>query len=60
MDLVKFDDDVTNDDAALFNTVEAFSGNFFFSASVELKTKAAGEEELAVKWLTQTCLCLRY
>ena len=42
VDLVKFDDDVTNDDAALFKTIEAFSGNFFFSASVELKTKGAG------------------
>ena len=35
--LVEFDDD-----AALFKTVEAFRGTFFFSTSVELKTKSAG------------------
>ena len=50
MDLVEFEDGVTNGGAALFKIREAFSrGAFFFSASVELKTKGAGEEELAVK-----------
>ena len=42
VDLVEFDDDLTNDGAALFKTAEAFSGTFFFSTSVELKTKGAG------------------
>ena len=41
VDLVEFDDDVGNDGAALFKTVEAFRGTFFFSTSVELKTKGA-------------------
>ena len=36
-DLVEFDDG-----AALFKTIEAFRGTFFFSTSVELKTKGAG------------------
>ena len=50
VDLVEFEDGVTNDGAALFKIVEAFSrGAFFFSTSVELKTKAQGEEELAMK-----------
>ena len=41
--LVVFEDSVTNGDIALFKTVEAFSrGAFFFSTSVELKTKGAG------------------
>ena len=34
-------DDMANG-AALFKTVEAFRGTFFFSTSVELKTKGAG------------------
>ena len=43
VDLVEFEDGVTNDGAALFKIVEAFSrGAFFFSTSVELKTKGAG------------------
>ena len=42
MDLVEFEDGVTNDDIALFKNVEAFRGAFFFSTSVELKTKGAG------------------
>ena len=42
VDLVEFADDETNDGTALFKTVEAFSGVFFFSTSVELKTKGAG------------------
>ena len=42
MDLVEFADDETNDGTALFKTVEAFSGAFFFSTSMELKTKGAG------------------
>ena len=38
--LVVFEDGVTNGGTALFKTVEAFSrGAFFFSTSVELKTK---------------------
>ena len=49
MDLVEFQDDVANDSAALFKTVEAFRGTFFFSASVELRTGAQGKGELAVK-----------
>ena len=31
MDLVEFEDGVTNDGIALFKTVEAFRGAFFFS-----------------------------
>ena len=41
-DLVHCDDDEANDGAALFKTVEAFRGAFFFSTSVELKTKGDG------------------
>ena len=41
VDLVEFDDE-TNGGAALFKTVEAFRGIFFFSTRVELKTKGAG------------------
>ena len=37
-----FADDETNDGTALFKTIEAFSGAFFFSTSMELKTKGAG------------------
>ena len=41
--LVDFEDGVTIDGVALFKIVEAFSrGAFFFSTSVELKTKGAG------------------
>ena len=40
---------MTNGGAALFKTVEAFRGTFFFSTSVGLKTKGAGEGEVAVK-----------
>ena len=49
VNLVEFADEETNDGTALFKTVVAFSGAFFFSTSVELKTKDAGEGELAVK-----------
>ena len=49
VDLVEFADDEANDGTALFKTAEAFSGAFVFSTSVELKTKGAGEGELAVK-----------
>ena len=43
MDLVECDDDdEANDGTALFKTVEAFRGAFFFSTSVELKTKGGG------------------
>ena len=48
MDLVEFDH-VANGGAALFKTVEAFRGTFFFSTSVELKIKGAGGGELALK-----------
>ena len=41
VDLVMFDDEA-NDGVALFNIVEAMRGTFFFSTSVELKTKGAG------------------
>ena len=36
VDLVELDDDEADDGAALFKTVEAFRGAFFFSISVEL------------------------
>ena len=43
VDLVEFEDGVTNVGAALFKIAEAFSrGAFFFSTSVDLKTKGAG------------------
>ena len=43
LDLVEFEDGVTDGGAALFKIVEAFSrGAFFFSTRVELKTKGAG------------------
>ena len=43
VDLVEFEDGVTNGSVALFKIVEALSGGaFFFSTSVELKAKAAG------------------
>ena len=40
--MVRDDDDEANDGTALFNTVEAFRGAFFFSTSMELKTKGKG------------------
>ena len=46
--LVMFDDEA-NDGVALLKIVEALRGTFFFPTSVELKTKGAGEGELAVK-----------
>ena len=46
MDLVEFTD-VINGGTALFKTVEALSGAFFFSTSVELKTKGAGRRGAA-------------
>ena len=50
VDLVEFEDGVTNGGVALFKIVEALSGGaFFFSTSVELKTKGEGGGELAVK-----------
>ena len=42
VDLVEFADDEANDGTALFKTVEALSGAFFFSTSAELRTKGAG------------------
>ena len=61
VDLVELDDGVTSCGAALFKTAEALSrGAFFFSTSAELKTKGAGEGELAVKLSTQTRSCLGY
>ena len=56
MDLLEFAD-VTYGGTALFKTVEAFSGAFFFSTSVELKTKGAGRVGAGC---TQTSPCLRY
>ena len=41
VDLVMFDDEA-NDGLALLKTVEALRGTFFFSTSVELKTKGSG------------------
>ena len=43
VDLVEFEDGVTNDGIALFKTIEAFRGAFLFSTSVELKTKGTKE-----------------
>ena len=61
VDLVEFVDGLTNCGVTLFKTVEALSsGAFFFSTSVELKQRALGEGELAVKLLTQTRPCLGY
>ena len=41
--LVEFDDGVTSCGVALFKTIKALSrGAFFFSTSVELKTKGTG------------------
>ena len=42
VDLVEFEDGVTNDGIALVKPVEAFRGAFFFSTSVELKIKGTG------------------
>ena len=42
VDLVECNDDEANDGAALFKTIEAFRGAFFFSTSVELRTKGTG------------------
>ena len=42
MDLVEFEDGVTNFGIALFKTVEAFRGAFFFSTCVELQANGAG------------------
>ena len=41
VDLVMFDDEV-NDGVALLKIVEGLRGTFFFSTSVELKTKGTG------------------
>ena len=49
VDLEECDDNEANDGTALFKTVEAFTGAFFFSTSMELKTKGAGGRELAMK-----------
>ena len=62
VDLVEFNGGVTSFGVALFKTIEALiRGAFFFSTSVELKTKGAGGGgELAMKLWTQTCPCLGY
>ena len=61
VDLVEFVDGLTNCGGTLFKTVEALSsGAFFFSTSVELKTKGAGGGGLAVKLWTQTRPFLGY
>ena len=49
VELVECDDDQGNDSTALFKTVEAIRGVFFFSTIVELKTKGAGGVEMAEK-----------
>ena len=41
VDLVMFDDEA-NDGVALFKIVEALRGTFFFTTSVDLKTKGTG------------------
>ena len=46
VDLVEFEDSVTDGGAALFKIVEAFSRGAFFSTSVELKIKGTGGREL--------------
>ena len=48
VDLVMFDDE-TNDSVALLTIVEALRSTFFFSTSVELKTKGVGGGRLAMK-----------
>ena len=59
--LVEFVDGITDCGVTLFKTVEALSsGAFFFSTSVEIKTKGAGGGGLAVKLWTQTRPCLGY
>ena len=42
MDMVELDDVANGVGVTLFKTVEALRGAFFFSTSVELKTKGAG------------------
>ena len=56
VDLVMFDDDA-NDGVALLKIVEALRGTFFFSTSVELKTKGAGGEGAGREMIdSSTCL----
>ena len=49
MDLVELDDVANGVGVTLCKTVEALTGAFHFSTSVELKAKGAGEEELTMK-----------
>ena len=49
VDLVELDDVADGVGVTLFKTVEALRVAFFFSASMEMKRKGAGEEELALK-----------
>ena len=61
VDLVELEDGVTNGGVALFKIVEAFSRRaFFFSTSVELKTKGTGGRGSGRERWTQTHLCLQY
>ena len=61
VDLVEFDDGVTSCGATLFKTVETLSrGAFFFSTSVELKTKGAGGGGAGRELWDQTRPCLGY
>ena len=61
MDLVEFEDGVTDRGVALFKTVEAFSrGAFFLSTTVELKTKGAGGGGAGRVMMDSTHLCLQY
>ena len=61
MDLVEFDDVANGVGVTLFRTVEALRVAFFFSTSVELKTKCAGGGGAGRKMIdSNTSLCLLY
>ena len=56
VDLVMFDDEA-NDAVALLKIVEALKGTFFFSTSVELKTKGVGGGGAGCEMIdSNTCL----
>ena len=56
VDLVMFDDEA-NDGVVLLKIVEALRGTFFFSTSVELKTKGAGRGGTGREMIdSNTCL----
>ena len=61
VDLVEFADGVTSCGVTLFKTIEALSRDaFFFSTSVELKTKGTGGGGAGCKIMDSTRLCLGY